>query len=154
MQPTTVSSVPPDAVLNQEFAENKIEAMRAMGARNVDPPLARSAYLKNAKTGLVLPWSLGLAEQRDIMVNCDEYGNTDPSAWMATVNPVAYDPAEQDALMQQAMTSISGYRKHEIPMPDSTMNKPVAFPHDAKPLDEFMPEANAAMVDSLGIMLE
>lgn len=153
MQPTTVAPLSSGVVLDQNFAENRVEAMRAMGATNVDPPLPRSAYLKNTKTGLVLPWSLALAEQRDIMVNCDMYGNTDPAAWSQTVNPVAYDPSEQETLMQQAMSAIQGYRQHELPLPDATMNTPVVFPNDAKPLDEFMSDANAAIVNNLDAML-
>lgn len=154
MQPTTVSPIPAEQVLDQNFALNRVEAMRAMGAKNVDPPLARSAYLKNIKTGLVLPWSQGLAEQRDIMVNCDVNGNTDPTAWVSSVNPVGYTSAEQDALMQQAMTAIAGRRQYEIPMPTQEMNQPVVFPHGARPMDEYMAEANAAIVDNLDAMLE
>lgn len=154
MQPTPVAPVSSDAVLNQEFAAHRVEAMRSMGAKNMTPPLARSAFLKNIKTGLVLPWSEGLAEQRDIMVNCDADGNTEPEAWVDTVNPVAYDRKEQEALLQEAMSTVSGYRKHEILMPDSTMNAPVVFPHDSKPLDEFMAEKNAAIVAGLDAMLE
>lgn len=154
MRPTTVSPLPSGQVLDQNFALNRVDAMRAMGAKNVDPPLARSAFLKNINTGLILPWSPGLAEQRDIMVNCDASGNTDPSAWEAGVNPVEYSPTEQDALMQQAMTAIAGRREHEIPMPTREMNQPVVFPYGAKPLDEYMAETNAAVVDNLDAMLE
>lgn len=154
MQPTTVSPIPTEQVLDQNFALNRVEAMRAMGAKNVDPPLARSPYLKNINTGLVLPWSQGLAEQRDIMVNCDASGNTDPAAWASSVNPVGYSPEEQDALMQQAMTAIAGRRQHEVLMPKQEMNAPVVFPHGARPMDEYMAEANAAIVDDLDAMLE
>lgn len=154
MQPTPVAPLSSGIVLDQDFAANRVEYMRAMGAINIDPPLARSSHLKNIKTGLVLPWSPGLAEQRDIMVNCDANGNTDTAAWAGTVNPVGYTESEQDALMQQAMTAITGYRKHEVPMPSQEMNAPVVFPHSAKPLDEYMAEANAAVVNSLDAMLE
>lgn len=154
MQPTTVAPVPGAVVLDQNFAMNRVESMRAMGATNVDPPLARSAYLKNIKTGLVLPWTPGLAEQRDIMVNCDVNGNTDPAAWVSGVNHEAYSPEEQAELMQQAMTAISGHSQYEIPMPSTEMNQPVVFPHDAKPLDEYMAEQNAAVVDKLATLLE
>lgn len=154
MQPTTVSPLPTEQVLDQNFAMNRVEAMRAMGAKNVDPPLVRSAYLKNIQTGLVLPWSQGLAEQRDIMVNCDAYGNTEPAAWLNSVNPVEYSPAEQDALMQQAMISIADRRQHEIPMPTQEMNQSVVFPYGAVPMDEFMSDVNTAIVDNLDAMLE
>lgn len=154
MQPTTVAPVSGEVVLDQNFALNRVEAMRAMGAKNIDPPLARSAYLKNIKTGLVLPWTPGLAEQRDIMVNCDANGNTDAAAWANTVNPVPYDAHEQDVLMQQAMTAISDRRQHEVPMPSLEINPPVVFPYGARPLDEYMAETNAAIVNGLDAMLE
>lgn len=153
MQPTTVAPIASEVVLDQNFALNRVEAMRAMGAKNVDPPLARSAYLKNIHTGLILPWSPGLAEQRDIMVNCDANGNTDAAAWANTVNPVEYNAQEQDVLMQRAMTAIAGYQQHEIPMPSQEMNPPVVFPMDAKPLDEFMAEKNAQVINILDAAL-
>lgn len=154
MQPTTVSPVPAGVVLDQNFALHRVESMRAMGATNVDPPLARSAYLKNTKTGLVLPWTPGLAEQRDIMVNCDAYGNTDPSTWADSVSVVDFNSNEQDALMQQAMTTIAGYQRHEVIQPEVKMNEPVVFPHEARPLDEYMADVNAAIVDNLDALLE
>lgn len=154
MQPTTVAPLSSNVVLDQNFAENRVEALRAMGATNADPPLVRSAYLKNIKTGLILPWTAGLAEQRDIMINCDVNGNTDPAAWMSSVNTVAYNQAEQDALMQQAMSSISGHWEYEIPMPAAAMNAPVVFPEGARPMDEFMAEANTAMINNLDDMLK
>lgn len=73
------------AVLDMENENERIALMKSMGAKNVDPPLPRSSHLINKKTGLILPWNEMLAEQRDVMENCDANGNTDPAAWMPTV---------------------------------------------------------------------
>lgn len=154
MQPTTVAPIAAGAVLDQDFADNRIAAMRAMGATNVEPPLVRSPYLKNTKTGLILPWSAGLAEQRDIMVNCDAYGNTDPSYWTQTVDATPYNEAEQAALRQQVLREFGGYRQHEMIQPDVVMNAPVVFPEDAKPMDEYFSEANSAIINNLDALLE
>lgn len=154
MQPTPVAPLASNVVLDQNFVENRVAAMRAMGATNADPPLVRSPFLKNVKTGVILPWSPGLAEQRDIMVNCDAFGNTDPSYWMTTVNPEAYSDEEQATLMQSAMSAIQGYRQHELPISQPEMNQPVVFPNDAKSMDEYFAETNAAMVNRLDALLE
>lgn len=154
MRPTTVAPVSGGAVLDQNFADNRVEAMRAMGAKNVDPPLARSPFLKNINTGLVLPWSDGLAEQRDIMVNCDAFGNTDPAYWASAVNPEAYSKGEHDELMRQALGAIHGYQQHEAISPGVEMNQPAVFPEGAKPMDEYFAEANAAALDNMENLLE
>lgn len=148
MQPTPVKPVAPSIVLDQDFAANAVAHMKALGAKNVDPPLSRSAYLKNIKTGLVLPWSAGLAEQRDIMVNCDANGNTDPSAWAHTVNPVMYTADERNALHEAALNAVKGYQQYETP-PATPMewNPPVEMPHGARHLDEFMAERNQELID-------
>lgn len=65
--------------------DDMMGALESTGAMNSVPPLAHSSHLKNKKTGLVLPWNELAAEQRDIMVNCDAHGNTDPEAWAPTV---------------------------------------------------------------------
>lgn len=104
--PTPVKSVDPATVLDADFAANKNEYMAAMGAKNIAPPLARSSHLKNVKTGLIFPWSPGMAEQRDLLVNCDASGNTDPAAWKATVNPEEYSEEERDAAIRMAYAQI------------------------------------------------
>lgn len=150
MQPTPVRPAAAGVVLDQDFAADAIARMRAMGAQNVDPPLPRSAYLKNIKTGVILPWSIGLAEQRDIMVNCDSEGNTDPSAWTNTVMPDNYNPDEQTTLYNAARLSMAGYTQHEIPqarMPEP--NASVELPHGAQHMEEFFAERNQEL---LGIM--
>lgn len=149
-QPTPVRQPATSIVLDESFAENRVENLRALGAQNTEPPLPRSAFLKNTKTGLILPWSLGLAEQRDIMVNCDAYGNTDPSAWMNTVNEQDYTPEEHAALMQAAYQAVQGHEVYTVPQAVApVMNEQPELPHGAKHLQEFMADRNAAMVDNL-----
>lgn len=61
--------------------EESIADLRAMGAKNTDPPLAPSPCLKVIKTGVIVPWVESMAERPDLCVNCDENGNEDPAAW-------------------------------------------------------------------------
>lgn len=84
-RPVGGGAVPNNGAIFDMDDNARIAYMKSMGAKNVDPPLVRSSHVKNVKTGLVLPWNEMLAEQRDIMVNCDANGNTDPSAWLPTV---------------------------------------------------------------------
>lgn len=147
MQPTPVSAIPAKVVLDQQFAENSVAMMQAMGAQNVSPPLPRSAYLKNKNTGVILPWSAGLAEQRDIMVNCDANGNTDPAAWSHSVAPVGDKIAEREALHRAAEEAVLGYDKHTVPQAvPPELNAPVPLPHDAVFYDEYEPEKNQALL--------
>ena len=59
----------------------------------------QSMCVKNAVPPL--PWSAMLAEQRDILVNCDEQGRTDPSLWADRL-PDLQEEAP-DALMDEAL---------------------------------------------------
>lgn len=104
--PAPVKAAEPEMLLDAGFAANQFERMAEMGARNAAPPLPRSSHLKNVKTGLIFPWSPGMAEQRDLLVNCDASGNTDPAAWQATVNPVEYSEDERAEVMRQAYASL------------------------------------------------
>lgn len=150
MQPTPVRPAAASIVLDQDFAANAVEHMRAMGAQNVEPPLPRSAFLKNIKTGLILPWSEGLAEQRDLMVNCDAYGNTDPSAWANTVISAENSREQQLDMHAAALRAVEGYTPYEVPQATQPeMNAPVVMPHGARHLDEYMAERNQEL---LGIM--
>lgn len=133
-QPTPVKAVEPEAILDAGFAAHPYERMTAMGAQNAAPPLPRSSHLKNVKTGLVFPWSPGMAEQRDLLVNCDASGNTDPAAWQATVNPVEYSEEERAEVMRQAYAQIGKNAEafqHSAPVPDQR-----GFPDDVQTLDK------------------
>lgn len=72
--------------------------MRQMGVANLEPPLPHSPCLKVIKTGVVHPWNALLAAQRDLVVCCDENGNTDPSAWESKVDENG--PSQQELRIQ------------------------------------------------------
>lgn len=109
--PTPVAGVDLKGILNEQDLALRQAAMQRAGAQNTRPPLPRSSHLRNKITGLVLPWNDILAEQRDIMECCDADGNTDPTAWMDTVNPEEYTDAERDELMAQARSSVLQHAK-------------------------------------------
>lgn len=122
------------------------QALYTAGAKNAVPPLPRSSHLRSKKNGIVFPWDATLAEQRDIMECCDSNGNTDPKAWLATVNPAEYTPAERDALLAEAQATVikqaqtfSG--EHKPTMEEITTSKSVEeatrMPYAAQPLDNY-----------------
>lgn len=147
VQPQPVTQADPTIVLDQNFAINAVEEMRKLGAKNVAPPLAPSTHLKNIKTGLIFPWTAALAEQRDILVNCDENGNTDPAVWRQTML-TEQDLPDQTDLMQQAYANLC---KPEVRLPqcDGFMQAPPAqinatgqMPHGAQTLDKYLDSVN------------
>lgn len=98
------------AVFDLEGEEARIAYMKALGARNMDPPLVRSTHLKIIASGRVLPYDEMLAEQRDLVQNCDQFGNTDPAVWGPQVDHTVIDPDSQRlamALAQEAILSQS-----------------------------------------------
>lgn len=106
-QPQTVRQENPEVVLDEDFANNRVAKMRELGAKNAAPPLAPSTHLKNRVTGIIFPWTPALAEQRDILVNCDEFGNTDPSAWRGTMLTDDQVAAQSDLGKIAAYTGIA-----------------------------------------------
>lgn len=147
LTPTPVKPVEPKHLLDQQFAEHAPEMMRQMGATNTEGPLPLSPYLKNIKTGVILPWSAPLAEQRDIMVNCDIDGNTDPVMWQRV--DMSSTVSEADMLsyvgyMQDAMAAAGDYNKYEhgVPTNNVELNKPVKFPDGALPMLELAQKEN------------
>lgn len=154
IQPTPVAPVAQNIPLDENFAANRVAAMRAMGATNVDPPLVRSAYLKNIKTGVVLPWTLGLAEMRDLMVNCDANGNTDPATWAHSVIQGDYSPEEQQALLDEAKKQfIQQATTHAVSVPQPTPND-TTLPFGAERMDQFFEKQSMAMLDKMALELE
>lgn len=87
--------------------ETRVAYMKSLGAKNLDPPLPRSSHLRNKQNGRVLPWDEMLAEQRDIMECCDANGNTDPAAWIPTVDTSNHDPEERAELMAKAQAIVA-----------------------------------------------
>ena len=62
--------------------DERIAELRDIGALNWEQePLDISPCVKIKKTGEVLIWNQSFAMRPDLCVNCDEYGNTDPSSW-------------------------------------------------------------------------
>lgn len=61
--------------------DQRLMAMKKLGAVNVEPRLPHSPALKVKKTGVIFPWLEILAEQTDKMVCCDLDGNEDEAVW-------------------------------------------------------------------------
>lgn len=142
MQPTTVSHLPGEVILDQPI-EDTVAHLKAMGVRNTEPPLPHSAFLKNQKTGLILPWTIDLAEQRDIMVNCDANGNTDPAAWAASVVHEPYDALNNAALHRQATMQFASQTAPPVQAPPQLTPPPPG----TQTLEEYMAEKNAQLLD-------
>lgn len=126
-QPIGGGAAPNTGAIFDMNDNERIAYMKSMGAKNVDPPLVRSSHVKNIKTGIVFPWNEMLAEQRDIMVNCDANGNTDPAAWLPTVEVGDISDDERMDLLHARSLSIaqgndmaSGFRDETVVDP----NKP------------------------------
>lgn len=132
------SPIDPNAVLGLDDAA-RVSAMKAMGAKNVDPPLVRSSHLKNVKTGIVFPWNEMLAEQTEIMVNCDASGNTDPSAWLPTVQAEDLSDDERMEMLHARSLSVaqgnSMSQGYETPRSIPTQNQPI-FPDGVVAFDD------------------
>lgn len=157
LQPTPVAPVDPKIVLDEDFANNRVAYMKELGAQNVDAPLPRSAFLKNIKTGVVLPWTLGLAGMRDIMVNCDAEGNTDPVAWAASVDQRTYSQEEQQQLLDQAKSQlIKQMDKHRANMPQGSSVPPndTTLPYGAERMDVFLSRKSNESLDQMAQLLE
>lgn len=135
-QPQPVTPADPVIVLDQNFAQHAMEEMRNLGAKNAEPPLAPSSHLKNVKTGVIFPWSAALAEQRDILVNCDENGNTDPAVWKKTLLQ-EQDLPDQSNLMEKAYASLHKPQNFMQASPPQ-MNAPAQMPHGAQTLDKYL----------------
>lgn len=139
--PQPVAQADPSIVLDQNFAANAQAEMRALGAKNIEPPLAPSTHLKNIHTGVIFPWTAALAEQRDVLVNCDATGNTDPAVWQQTVR-AEQDLPDQAELMQQAYAQIQRKPQGFMQATPPQLNAPTSMPHGAQTLDKFLDGIN------------
>lgn len=108
MSQTIAQPIPPQSYADvfDMAEERRISYMKSLGAKNLDPPLPRSSHLRNKVNGRVLPWDEMLAEQRDIMECCDANGNTDPAAWLSSVDTSEHNPEERAELMVQAQAQV------------------------------------------------
>ena len=93
------------------YSEVRAGFLEHLGVKNSTPPLAHSPCLKNKKTGIILPWTPMLAEQRDILECCDEQGKTDPAAWQ---DKVQEDSSEDERELMAAALNEATYRQNKI----------------------------------------
>lgn len=138
-------------ILIMDDEEERAASMRALGAKNIAPPLPRSSHLLLKRSGHVIPYDPMFAEQRDLVANCDATGNTDPAAWMPTVVEEVVDPvaersrlaAAQAEVLTQAMSMSTRYR-----MPDAVdlSPRPMEMPNGAVPIKDL--PASDLMADS------
>lgn len=147
--PQPIDGGAPASVFSNDDDASRIAYMKSLGAVNVDPPLPRSSHLKNKKSGLVLPWNEMLAEQRDIMECCDASGNTDPRAWVPTVDNSEVDEDARQAEILRAQSLVlaqgkkqsSGYEQPHTPVEA----QPMDMPYGAIPLDDLNDERQKQM---------
>lgn len=155
-RPTPVAQPDYSRILDAAAKGSLPEALQNAGAINADAPLPRSSHLKNIKTGIVFPYMERMAQMRDVMVNCDQFGNTDPAAWEPTVTEgVDYDPKEQAVLMQQALVNLEK-RLTTAQQATPPVNDPKAreLPHGAEFFDRFsMNEDSVKAIDQLSAMI-
>lgn len=74
-----------DDVFDAKSGDELNGVLRSLGAVNARPPLPHTPYVKIKKTGRILPWNPLLADQGELVENCDVNGNTDPNAWKDSV---------------------------------------------------------------------
>lgn len=125
-------------ILLAQSEQDRVDYMRKRGAKNVDPPLPRSSHLKLLKSGHVIPYNELFAMQRDLVVNCDQYGNTDPEAWMPTVSgdEVLTEDDQirimqaQGELLSQALSMSNKYRASDA---IDISPRPMEMPQGAEP---------------------
>lgn len=132
----------PDQVLDT------LQRAGASAGANGREPLVRSSHLINIKTGMIFPWDPILAEQTDILRNCDAMGNTDPAAWGPTVNPVAYTEEERDTNYWRARDSMFRHDVDAAVVPYQQSpegNTPVVteIPQDVVTLDQYYTQRQA-----------
>ena len=115
----------PSSIMDIDDDQARLAMMRQMGVANVDPPLPHSPCLKNIRTGRVLPWNELLAAQRDLVVCCDEDGNTDEAVWGPKVIKNELSTAELNVLARQQMlvSKESQVTKYEHDVPNPQLNK-------------------------------
>lgn len=156
-KPTPVAPANLELVLDAAQGGDMAQALTNAGAVNAQPPLPHSSHLKNIKTGIVFPYMERMAQMRDCMVNCDQYGNTDPAAWQPTVidSVEYYDPKEQAVLMQQAIVQMD-QRLVEAQAATPVVNNPEdrKLPYGAEFFDRHeMTQTSEQVIDQLSALL-
>lgn len=152
-RPTTVNGIDMENLMDSAFDNPQVETLQKLGVVSAFEPLPHSAFLRNKKTGVVLPYSERLAQMRDIMENCDRFGNTDPAMWMPTVvKDEGMDPDLHAELLHSAIANINQAKNQT---PEMKINDPAErqMPYNAKPFDHFMNKQSAAVLDQLTMTL-
>lgn len=103
-----------EMIMDARTPQERSQMFKAMGVMNAEPPLPHSPCLKNVRTGIVLPWNELLAAQRDLVVCCDENGNTDPEAWESKV--VQETTPNEMLLIMAQQSLIKQNSEYEHPM--------------------------------------
>lgn len=138
------SRLNPSDIFRMESEQDRINYMREMGALNMEAPLVRSSHLKILSTGQVVPWEHILSLQTDLVANCDKDGNTDPSAWMDTVNPEEYNEQEHQIEVSRAYSSSLAMRsmgdamssKFQVENAVDLQPQETGYPYGAVPADQ------------------
>lgn len=116
-QAKPIGGFDPSIIMDAGSEEARADIMRQMGVMNADPPLPHSPCLKNIRTGVVLPWNELLAQQKDLVVCCDEDGNTDPAAWEPKVITETVSNEALALMAQQTMFVSEADNPYEHYMP-------------------------------------
>jgi len=115
----------------------RVEYLRSLGARNVEPPLPKTNYLRQVVRdrdgnfrgyGKIVAWTPGLAAQTDIAVNCDDDGN-----------PITREEAGQIEARQSRVP----VQDRQLPPDDPDMVLMDALDDLAEPMDAIRKAARA-----------
>ncbi len=142
-QPKPVQHETGAALFDIDNEDARIAYLKSLGAKNTEPPLPRSTHLKIISSGRVLPYEDILAEQRDLVQNCDQFGNTDPSAWSSQVDNTEIDPNAQRIAMARAQEMVLG----QAAKITNTHRVAEAVDDPGKPLPEGLPSNVIAVAD-------
>lgn len=129
MQHPVVRQMQQDRIMgNFSFSEDYEERMadlRKMGAKNWEqPPLPVSPCVRVKATGEIHVWSEFFASRPDLCENCDEQGNTEPSAWRGR-SPATLDDIQRVKLSIDAK-KVDEEPKEEKPLPKRAEQEPSA----------------------------
>lgn len=128
-----VKGYDPRQLLDAQDENERTALMRQMGVANIDGPLPHSPCLKNIRTGVVLPWNELLAQHHDLVVCCDEDGNTDPAKWGPKViqNNTANDVLTLMAQQQMFVPKADSQYEHYTPSVKQNIGPTEYEKHDA-----------------------
>lgn len=120
-----------------------------MGAVNVmQPPLPLSPCVRVIASGTILEWTEFFAMRPDLCENCDEYGNTDPSAWQGrgparTSVSALQEPPTPEPIPEPESESVSEQQETNSPV--------LSVGNTLFNLAEFSPDASSDFAQSDGV---